>query len=139
MSPPAATKGCVSLPSAKGQLSSQIGREVAKHRRSPTAPEAPTTSGMIRDPNAPSDGVGKTLAGTGIDRDEREDDYEGGGAASSGERDRERERERDKDQERERERERKGHRPQMSLQQQQQYFQSAPSLSAAPAPPAQLN
>ena len=59
-----------------------------------TAPEAPTTSGMIRDPNAPSNGVGKIWAGTGVDRVEREDDYEGGGAASSGERDREREGER---------------------------------------------
>ena len=145
VSPPAAAKGRVSPPSAKGRLSSQIGREVAKHRRSPTAPEAPTTSGMIRDPNAPSNGVGKTWAGAGVDRVEREDDYECGGAASSGERDRERERERDKDRERERERERdrererKGHQPQASLQQQQQYSQSAPSLSAAPAPPAQLN
>ena len=123
VSPPASTKGRVSPPN-------QIGREVAKHRRSPTAPasEAPATSGMIRG------------AGTGVDRVEREDDYEGGGAASSGERDRERERERDKDRERERERERdrererKGHQPQMSLQQQQHYSQSA-----APAPPAQLN
>ena len=146
VSPPTAIKGRVSPPSAKSRLSSQIGREVAKHRRSPTAPEAPTTSGMIRDPSAPSNGVGKTWAGTGVDRVEREDDYECGGAASSGERDRERERERDKDRERERERdrdrerERKGHQqPQSSLQQQQQYSQSAPALSVAPAPPAQLN
>ena len=144
VSPPEAIKGRVSPPSAKGRLSSQIGREVAKHRRSPTAPEAPTTSGMIRDPNVPSNGVGKTWAGTGVDRVEREDDYEGGEAASSGERDRERERERDKDRERERERERdkererKGHQSHMSLQQ-QQYSQSAPSLPVAPAPPAQLN
>ena len=146
VSPPAATKGRVSPPIAKGRLSSQVGREVAKHRRSPTAPEAPTTSGMIRDPNTPSNGVGKTWAGTDMDRVEREDEYECGGAVSSGEKDRERERERDKDRERERERERdrererKGHQSHMSLQQQQpQYSQSAPSLSVAPAPPAQLN
>ena len=142
VSPPAATKGRVSPPTAKGRLSSQVGREVAKHRRSPTAPEAPTTSGMIRDPNTPSNGVGKTWAGTGVDRVEREDEYECGGVASSGEKDREREKERDKEreQERDRERERKGHQSQLSLQQQQQqYSQSAPSLSVAPAPPAQLN
>ena len=145
VSPPAAAKGRVSPPSAKGRLSNQIGREVAKHRRSPTAPEAPTTSGMMRDPNAPVNGVGKTWAGAGVDRAEREDDYECGGVASSGEKDRERERERDKDRERERERERdrererKGHQSQMSLQQQQQYSQSAPSLSVAPTAPAQLN
>jgi serine/threonine-protein kinase TTK/MPS1 len=118
---------------------------VAKHRRSPTAPEAPTTSEMIRDPNTPSNVVGKTWAGTGVDRVEGEDEYECGGVASSGERDREREKEREKDRERERERERdrererKGHQSQMSLQQQQQHSQSAPSLSVAPAPPAQLN
>ena len=141
VSPPAPTKGRVSPPSAKSRLSSQVGREVAKHRRSPTAPEAPTTSGMIRDPNTPSNGVGKTWAGTDV---EREDEYECGGAPSSVERDRERERERDKDRERERERERdkererKGHQSHMSLQQ-QQYSQSAPSLPVAPAPPAQLN
>ena len=144
VSPPAATKGRVSPPTAKGRLSSQVGREVAKHRRSPTAPEAPTTSGMIREPNTPSNGVGKTWAGTDVDRVEREDEYECGGAASSGEKDREREKERDKDRERERERdrerERKGHQSHMSLQQQpQQYSQSASSLSVAPAPPAQLN
>ena len=148
VSPPAPTKGRVSPPSAKGRLSSQIGREVASHRRSPTAPEAPTTSGMIRDQNAPSNSVGKTWTGTCVDRVERGDDYEYGGAASAKERDRERERERDKDQERERERERerdrererKGHQSQMSLQQQQrQYSQSTPSLPVAPAPPAQLN
>ena len=134
----------MSPPTAKARLSSQVGREVAKHRRSPTAPEAPTTSEMIRDPNTPSNGVGKTWAGTGVDRVEREDEYECGGAPSSGERDREREKERDKDREKERERERdkererKGHQSHMSLQQ-QQYSQSAPSLPVAPAPPAQLN
>jgi serine/threonine-protein kinase TTK/MPS1 len=138
VSPPAATKGRVSPPTSKGRLSSQVGREVALHRRSPTAPEAPTTSGMIRDPNTPSNVVGKTWAGTGVDRVEKEDEYECGGVASSGERDRERGRERDKDREKERERERdrererKGHQSQMSLQQ-QQYSQSAPT------PPAQLN
>ena len=146
LSPPAATKGRVSPPTAKGRLSpasSQVGREVARHRRSPTAPEVPTTSGMIRDPNTPSNVVGKTWAGTGVDRVEREDEY--GGVASSGERERERERgwererERERDRERDVERERRGHQPQMSLQQ-QQYSQSAPSLSATPAPPpAQLN
>lgn len=139
VSPPAATKGRVSPPTAKSRLSSQVVREVAKHRRSPTAPEAPTTSGMIRDPNTPSNGVGKTWAGTGVDRVE-EDEYECGGAASSRERDREREKEREK--ERERERERKGQQSQISLQQQQpqpQNSQSAPSLSVTPAPPAQLN
>ena len=142
VSPPVATKGRVSPPTAQGRLSSQVGREVAKHRRSPTAPEVPTTSGMIRDPNTPSNGVGKTWAGTGMDRVEKEDEYEGGGAPSSGERDRERERDKDRERERERdrERERKGHQSHMSLQQQQQHYsQSAPSLSVAPAPPAQLN
>jgi serine/threonine-protein kinase TTK/MPS1 len=64
---------------------------VAKHRRSPTAPEAHTTSGMIGDPNASSNGIGKTWAGTGVDRVEREDDYEYGGVASFGERERGRE------------------------------------------------
>jgi serine/threonine-protein kinase TTK/MPS1 len=152
LSPPAATKGRVSPPTAKGRLSpasSQIGREVAKHRRSPTAPEAPTTSGMIRDPNTPSNGVGKTWAGTSADRAEREDEHEYGGLPSSGERERERQRERDKDQDRERERERerkrerdreqdrRGHQSHMSLQQQS----SAPSLAITPAPPppGQLN
>ncbi|KAF8817037.1 kinase-like protein [Phlegmacium glaucopus] len=152
LSPPAATKGRVSPPTAKGRLSpvpSQVGREMAKHRRSPTAPEAPTTSGMIRDPSAPPNAIGKTWAGTAVDKVEREDEYEYGGAASSGERerdrergrdkDRERERERERDRERDRERERRGHQSHMSLQQ-QQYSQSAPSISAVPAPPpAQLN
>lgn len=144
LSPPAATKGRASPPTAKGRLSpasSQIGREVAKHRRSPTAPEAPTTSGMIRDPNTPSNGVGKTWAGTGTDRAEREDEYEYGGVASSGEKEHEREGDRDKDREkerervrdRERERDRRGHQSHVSLQQ-QQYSQSAPSLSTTPAP-----
>lgn len=136
---PAATKGRVSPPTTKGRLSpasSQVGREVAKHRRSPTAPEAPTTSGMIRDANAPSNAIGKTWAGTSVDEAEREDDYEYGGAASSGERERERERERDKDREKERERERerdrdrerekRGHQSHMSLQQ-QQHSQLAPA------------
>lgn len=76
---------------------------MAKHCRSPTAPEAPTTSGTIRDTNMPSNAVGKTWAGTSVDEAEREDDHEYGGAASSGEREHERERERDKDREKERE------------------------------------
>lgn len=155
LSPPAATKGRVS-PTAKGRLSpasSQIGREVAKHRRSPTAPEAPTTSGMMRDPNTPSNGVGKTWAGTSADRAEKEDEYEYGGVPSSGERERERQREMDKDKDRERERERervrernreqdrRGHQSHMSLQHQQYSQSSAPSLAITPAPPppGQLN
>ena len=146
LSPPAATKGRISPSAEKGRLSpasSQIGREVAKHRRSPTAPEAPTTSGMIRDSNTPSNVVGKTWVGTGVDKVER-DDYEYGGATSSEERERERERERDKEREKEREwerererdrdreRERKGHQSQISLQQ-QQCSQSTPSVSVASA------
>lgn len=53
---------------------------------------------MIRDPNT-SNGVGKTWAGTSVDRVEREDEHECRGVASSGEKDRERERGKDKDRE----------------------------------------
>jgi len=36
-------------------------------------------SGIIRDPNTPSNGVGKTGGVTGVDRVEREDEHECGG------------------------------------------------------------
>ncbi|KAF8158393.1 hypothetical protein B0H34DRAFT_454137 [Crassisporium funariophilum] len=142
LSPSTAGKGRTSPPTARGRLSpasSQAGREVAKHRRSPTAPDPPTMSGMIRDAGAGSNVVGKTWAGA--DRGEREEDYEYGCATNAGDRERERDAQRDRERERDRERDRRGHQSQMSLQQ-PQYSQSAPSIPApaqAPPPPAQLN
>lgn len=51
-SPPSLVKGRTSPPGVKDRLSPAIAgnpaREIARHRRSPTAPEPPTTSAMVR-------------------------------------------------------------------------------------------
>ena len=153
LSPPGATgtKGRTSPPTAKGRLSPNTaaskvggasinGRDLAKHRRSPTAPEPPTTSGLMRDASGVREPqpVGKVWAGV-----DREDGY-----ISTGERERERAREKERDREREREKERERERKwqqlqqsqqQHQLQQQQSYAQSAPVVPQVPAQAAQLN
>jgi len=121
-SSPPVSKGRVSPPS-KGRLSPPAasnvgaGREVARHRRSPTAPEPSSLRDSEQQP------TGKTWAGAGGERGTtREEDYEY-------ERERERERERD----------RRTHQSHMSLQhvaQQPQYSQSMPALAAQSQLPA---
>ncbi|TFK28082.1 Pkinase-domain-containing protein [Coprinopsis marcescibilis] len=126
------TKGRISPP-AKGRLSPQtaprVARDVAKHRRSPTAPEHPTTSNQL--------GGQRTVpsARTWANGD-REDDFDG---ASSGEKDRERERERQMERDRDR-RERREQQQQFQHQSQQlqPYAQVAPPAVTQPAPQAQL-
>jgi serine/threonine-protein kinase TTK/MPS1 len=138
VSPPTA-KGRNSPPNERGRLSPAInaGREVAKHRRSPTAPEPPTSASMMRESNGVSSNpIGKTWAGAS--RGERDDEYDQG-HASSGERERERERDREKERERERERERRGHQSHLSLQQQPSSQQQYAQLAPPPPPPAQFN
>ena len=90
MSPPAISKGRVSPPSGKGRLSppsSKAGRDLAKHRRSPTAPEPSSVKESNGAAAAGAHPIGKTWAGA--DKGEREEEYEHG-VASSGERERER-------------------------------------------------
>ncbi|PPQ65143.1 hypothetical protein CVT24_011038 [Panaeolus cyanescens] len=160
LSPPT-SKGRLSPPTAKGRLSpsapkgpsppaaSKIAKEVAKHRRSPTAPEPITNGSSLREASA---GPGAKSWGN-VEKVEEEYDY---AAEREREREKEREREREREQqeqaeraEREKERERRQP-PQLSIQnpahlQQQQHVQPAivaptPTTVNAPAPPqAQLN
>jgi len=132
LNPPVAILKGRTSPTTKGRLSpasvSSVVRDIARHRRSPTAPE----------PNAAI-----------WDRGEKEEEH---GYASAGERAREREKEKEQETEKERERERKWQQVQQSQQhqqnQQQQHFLAPPPSSAppvpqatgpAPPPPTQLN
>ncbi|KAJ3505458.1 hypothetical protein NLJ89_g7406 [Agrocybe chaxingu] len=132
LSPATSLKGRTSPP-AKGRLSpataGKAARDVAKHRRSPTAPEP----SMLRESDPPVHPLGKTWAGA--EKEERDDEYEHGGACSSGEREREREREREMEREREKDRDRERKWQQSQLSQQQQYSQSVPTISSQSAPP----
>ncbi|PPQ77476.1 hypothetical protein CVT25_011346 [Psilocybe cyanescens] len=134
VSPPAA-KGRVSPPTAKGRLSPNpiAGREIAKHRRSPTAPEPRNIESIAPEKPQP---VGKTW--TSAERADGRDEYEFAVPAIPAER-RERQQDREKDREYQlenRERERRGHQSQLSLQ--QQYSQSAPSIGTSQSANAQL-
>ena len=126
LTPPTAAIGRTSPPVAKGRLSpasaSNVVREIVRHRRSPTAPQPPTTSASMRG---------------------REEEC---GYISSGERAEEsgKERELEKDLERER----KWQQLKQFQQQRSRYSAAPPPLSApaipqaagpAPPPPAQLN
>lgn len=133
--PPSASPTAIDLPprlSPSARSLAGVNAALAKHRRSPTAPEPPTTSGMLAPPGSGGNGVGKTwAAGDG-------DDY------GSGVSDRERERDRDRERREDRERSKGQQQQQQHVsmqQQQQQYLQAAPPMPApAPAPPpAQLN
>ncbi|KAH9480282.1 Serine/threonine-protein kinase mph1 [Psilocybe cubensis] len=128
-SPPAATKGRVSPPTAKGRLSPNpvVAKELAKHRRSPTAPE----SRNLEVAPEKSQPVGKTWAAA--DRRDSNEEFEFAVPALPAGRERERERQQDREREREyqpdnRDRERRSHQPQLSLP---QYPQSAPSIAGS--------
>ncbi|KAF9561812.1 Pkinase-domain-containing protein [Agrocybe pediades] len=133
-SSPPVVKGRVP-PASKGRLSpsasSNLGaaREVARHRRSPTAPQPSTLKESEQEPQQPA---GKTWAGaSGEKASMRDEDYEY-------DRERERERERDREREKERERERdkralQSHMPMQHVAQQPHYSQSLPSLAAQTA------
>ncbi|EAU86010.2 other/TTK protein kinase [Coprinopsis cinerea okayama7 len=134
---PQTVKGRVSPPATKGRVSPAnagnrlgVSRDAGKHRRSPTAPEPPTTSGQIGGHEQPPGS--KTWGGS-----EREDEFD---PASSGEKDREKERERQLEAQRERRERREQQQqqqppPQPPPQQLQPYAQ-VPQAIAQPAAPA---